>query len=139
MSFDLAIWRRSPATKTAMINEVYEVLGVDDSDHPAAGMFDTREFVEAACAAWERLPESNVELAWIAIPDDDGLEAAISLHQWTGQNSALVHVSGPYAWLGPTTRSLLPLVVERNLMLYDPQAQAVYNNRRTYPRRAATR
>jgi hypothetical protein len=136
MSFDLAIWRRSPTTKTTMINEVYDVLGDDDRDHPAAGIFDTEEFVDAVCAVYERLPESDDELTWIALPDRNGEVVGVSLHEWTGEQSALVRVSGPIDALSSTIDALLPLVVERNLMLYDAQAQAVYNNRRQYPERA---
>jgi hypothetical protein len=116
-----------------MIEEVHAVLGVDDRDHPAAGMFDTREFVDGACAAFGRLPETDGTLTWIAISGPDGSPAGVSLHQWTGRTSALVQASGPFDWLRPTIESLLPLVTARNLMLYDPQARSVYNNRRHYP------
>lgn len=116
-----------------MINEVYAALGVDDQDHPAAGMFDTQEFVDAACAAFERLPGTDETLTWIAIPGLDDDFAGVSLHQWTGRTSARIHVSGPIDWLQPTIRLMLPFVAERNLMLYDAQAQSVYNNQRQYP------
>lgn len=114
-----------------MIVEVYDVLGVQD--HPAAAMFDTQELVDAAGAAFGRLPESDEQVTWIAVPDPDGEVAGIALHPWTGQHSAVVHVSGPFGWLRPTIDGLLPLVVERHLMLYDAQTRTVYNNRRQYP------
>ena len=116
-----------------MINEVYTALGVDDQDHPAAGMFDTQEFVEAVCSAFERLPGTDKTLTWIAVPSPEGDLAGVSLHQWAGRTSARIDVSGPFEWLRPTITSLRPLVVERNLMLYDAQAQSVYNNQRQYP------
>lgn len=96
-------------------------------------MFDTREFVEAACSAFGRLPGTDTTLTWISIPGPEDDLAGVSLHQWTGRTSALIHVSGPFEWLRPTITSLRPLVVERNLMLYDAQAQSVYNNQRHYP------
>ena len=56
----------------------------------------------------------------------------MSLYPWVGSTSACVHVSAPYDALPATIRALLPLAIERNLILYDAQAQAVYNNRRNY-------
>jgi hypothetical protein len=89
--------------------------------------------VDAACSAFGRLPGTDETLTWIAIAGSGGDIAAVSLYQWTGRTSALVHVSGPFDWLRPTISSLLPLVVERYLMLYDVQAQSIYNNQRHYP------
>lgn len=131
MSFDLAVWRRAPSAKTAMIVEVYDRLG--ERDHPAAGMFDTHEFIAAAGERYGLLPDSSEGVTWIGISDDAGERAGVSMSAWTGRTSAVVHVSGPFPWLKPTIMSLRPLVCARNLMLYDPQDQAVYNNRRRYP------
>lgn len=130
MSFDLAIWRRSPTTKTAMIVEVYESL--EQRDHPAAALFDTEEFVDAACAKFGRLELSDPEMAWIPISEEGGGSVGVSLYPWVGSSSACVHVSGPFDASQATISALLPLVIERNLMLYDAQAQVVYNNRRSY-------
>jgi hypothetical protein len=116
-----------------MIEQVYDVLGADDRDHPAAAMFDTQEFIDAAIATCGLLPESTGELPFIGVPDRYDRTTGVLLHQWRGHTSALVSASGPFDALESTITTLLPLVVERNLMLYDPQVKAVYNNRRQYP------
>jgi hypothetical protein len=116
-----------------MIDDVYEALGVDDLDHPAAGMFDAPEFVTAVSNLFERLAPVEEDLVIIGLPDVDGQTVGIFFHQWTGQTSARVDVSGPFPSLETVRATLLPFVVDRNLMLYDPQAKAVYNNRREYP------
>ncbi|WP_421735637.1 hypothetical protein [Cellulomonas sp.] len=133
MSFDLAVWRRAPSAKTAKIVEVYDVLGMGENDHPAAGMFDVQEFIAAASETFGELPGSSHGLTWVGIADDAGEVAGVSLSAWTGRTSAVVYASGPFPWRKPMISSLLPLAEARNLMLYDPQSQTVYNNRRQYP------
>lgn len=120
-----------------MIVEVYDALG--EHDHLAAGMFDAHEFIAAAGERYGPLPVSAEGLTWIGIPDDAGELAGVSMSAWTGRTSAVVHVSGPFPWLNPAIISLLPLVSARNLMLYDPQDQTVYNNQRQYPKLQAER
>ncbi|WP_028049607.1 hypothetical protein [Cellulomonas sp. URHD0024] len=139
MSFDLAIWRRAPTAKTAMIVEVYDVLGDGEHEHPAVGMFDAQEFVTAAGEMFGRLPESGEDPTQIYVADDAGEVASVSLWAWTGRTSAAVHVSGPFPWRRSAIGTLLPLVEARNLMLYDPHFQTVYNNRRQYPELRAER
>jgi hypothetical protein len=133
VSYDLAIWRRAPSAKTAKIVEVYDALAVDEHDHAAAGMFDVQEFVAAAGERFGQLPESGEGMTWVGIADDAGEVAGVSLWPWTGRTSAVVYISGPHSWRKPMISSFLPLVEARNLMLYDPQVQTVYNNRRRYP------
>lgn len=113
-----------------MIVAVYESL--EQRDHPAAALFDTEEFVDAACVTFGRLELSDAEMTWIPIPDEGGGSVSVSLYPWVGSSSACVHVSGPFDASRATIRVLLPLVIERNLVLYDAQAQVVYNNRRNY-------
>lgn len=115
-----------------MINEVYDTLGIDGYEHPAAGSFDAHEFIDAVCAVRPRLPESDADLTWVEIVNDEAEVAGVSFHGWTGKASAIVHVSGPYPWVQATQDALMPLVLERNLMLYDADNQSVFNNRRSY-------
>lgn len=115
-----------------MIIEAYASLS-SAADHAAAGWFDSQEFVDAACTHMPRDPVSDDELTWIQIHNDDGELAAVSMHQWAGESSAVVLVSGPFPWLKATFEALRPLVYARHLMLYDAQTQSVYNNQRTYP------
>jgi hypothetical protein len=132
MSFDLSIWRRSPTTKTAMLHDVHETVGLNGADHPAAGSFDPQEFIASAVASNGRPAGPDGDLSWIDVINSDGESAPVSLWGWRGLSSAIVRVAGPYPWLQATREALLPLILERHLMLYDPQAGAVFNNRRSY-------
>lgn len=115
-----------------MITDVYERLGVGGHEHPAAGLFDVNEFIEAVCAVRKPLRESDSEMTWVEIVNTEGEAAGVSLHGWTGSDSAIVHVAGPYPWMEATREALIPLVTERDLMLYDADRQIVFNNRRSY-------
>jgi hypothetical protein len=135
LSFDLSVWRRSPTTKTAMIVQVYEVIGT--ADHPAAGMFDADEFVRAAAGLYELdLGHQSDGSTSIVIPNIsgafDGEPFAITLWPWTGATSACVSITGNHEGLRDAKAAMLPLIEARDLMLYDPQSQSVYNNRRKY-------
>lgn len=115
-----------------MILEVYETLSVDDQDHPAAAMFDAQELVDAIAAALGRLPESDEEATVVPIIDEDGREAALSFYAWTGKTSACVSIAGPFPARVPAIQALQAFVLDRDLMLYDPIAETVFNNRRSY-------
>lgn len=115
MSYDFGIWRRSPATKTAMVLQVWEAI-TEDRAHPAMGEFDATAVLDALRA---RFPS----------PDDDP-DTALIAEQGGDGDAAWIVVHAPFSAIERYNRILQETVLPLGLMLWDPQRGAVFGNRR---------
>jgi hypothetical protein len=116
MSFDLAFWKRSPTTKTAMINACYDAI-IEGTTHPEMAPFD-RESVVA----------DIVQL--LGSPTDPYNPFGFQLDQGKGPHGDWIIVSVVHSKAHEVNDKLVKIAVKHGIMLYDPQVQGVYNNRR---------
>lgn len=115
MSYDFAIWKRSADTKTAMLLESYEALSHGDS-HPAMQGFNGKKLEKALKKEFDyekTKPECMIALA-------PGSRDKV--------NWMMIHCNFPDA--GEVTERVLPIVLDMELMLYDPQRECVWGNKR---------
>ncbi len=115
MSFDFAIWRRSPTTKTAMLAEVYESIR-QGRDHPAMATFDLPAFEEAlrdefGAAAFET----------------DGL---LLFASGSSPNANWAIVECAHSVANEVAMRLIPVALAHELLVYDPQGKGVWGNKR---------
>jgi hypothetical protein len=117
MSCDFAVWKRSPATKTAMVKEVHDAIGQDRS-HPAMARFDPKNF------------ESCLRSEFAAELMDGLLPFEFESCDFTGETGNWFNVHLGYGKLAEHTKLLVHAAVECGLMVYDPQRGVVYGNSR---------
>jgi hypothetical protein len=110
-----AIWKRSATTKTAMLESCYEAITRGET-HDAMDVFDAREIDD------EIRKEFQVDLG--------GPARAVGMELLESSSVAWLLVSC-HAVLAPEVSSyIVPLALQRELMVYDPQRGAVWGNRR---------
>jgi hypothetical protein len=115
MSHDFAIWKRSDATKTAMLLEVYDAI-CEGRDHPAMAKFAV-ERVEAA-----------LQKAFGSAKDKDKL---ITWNSWSTEQANWIFVHCGHDAASEVAQRLGSLAMRFSyLLVYDPQRIAVWANRR---------
>jgi hypothetical protein len=119
MSFDLAIWKRSPTTKTAMIVQVYEAI-CEDQPHPATGAFDVAEFESALISEFGNYKKEPDAFDCLI---HSGGSACDGSNCWI-----IVCCAHPMA--AEVESRLIPLALQRELMVYNPQRQSIFGNKR---------
>lgn len=119
MSFDLAIWKRSPTTKTAMVVQVYEAI-CNGQSHPATAAFDVAEFESALISEFGNYQN-----------EPDMFDCIIhSVGSASDGSNCWLIISCAHSNSAEVSSRLLPLALQRDLMVYDPQRQAVWGNKR---------
>ena len=131
MSYDLAIWKRSPTTKTAMLQECYEAI-LEDTDHIAMDFFDQTELIkdfEKEYGTWQGEYFGNVS------EDENANDNAIDdcpflFHTGQGKfgNWFLFHLK--WSAHQTTTQTIINIALKHSLMVYDPQRACVWGNKR---------
>ena len=114
MSYDFAVWKRSATTKTAMLIDAYEAICAA-SAHSAVDNFDTAEL--------ERALQHHCEIL-----DIDELPFAVETGEAAG--SSWLVVNCPFSAADEIRDVLVTMALDRGLMVYDPQRQVVWGNRR---------
>ena len=119
MSFDLAIWKRSPTAKTAMLAEVYGVICDGQTIHPAIAPFDLSD-LEAALRSefgdYTKEPEM--------------FDCPIHCDRGESESGTWLIVQCGHSDAAEVSSRVVPIALERGLMVYDPQRQAVWGNKR---------
>ena len=119
MSFDLAIWKRSETTKTAMLLDVYREICEGRASHPAIATFNLA-LLETALKAefgdYDREP--------------DMFDCPINCDRGVSDSGCwlVVHCSHPTAQ--NVLSRIVPISTSQGLLVFDPQRQAVYGNKR---------
>ncbi len=114
MSFDFAVWKRSARTKTAMLADSYESICAA-SGHAAVDGFDT--------AGLQRALQDHY-----GVTDPDDLPFAVETGEAVG--SSWLVVNAPFSGADEVRDVLVELALARGLMVYDPQREVVWGNRR---------
>lgn len=114
MSYDFAIWKRSETTKTAMLAEAYEALSLG-RDHPAMTTFDAEQLDQALKNEFGNDKDTNslIACAWGNTANADWL---------------LVQCS--FADADEVISKIVPIVLDLELLVYDPQKEIVWGNKR---------
>lgn len=115
MSFDLAIWKRSATTRTAMLAEAYNAICAG-GDHPAMAPFELHPLeraLEAEFGDYKNTLDSIIVCETGTTPAANWL-----IIQCAHSNSELV------------AEKVVPIALKLGLLVYDPQRQAVWGNKR---------
>jgi len=126
MSFDLAIWKRSATTKTAMLAEVYAAICDGQTAHPAITTFDLAE-LEAALKA--EFGDYTKE------PDMFG--CPIQCERGASDSGSWLIAHCEHSAAGDVSSRVIPIALDRGLLVYDPQRQTVWGNKRPPKNKAA--
>ena len=121
MSFDLAIWKRSPRTKTAMIYECYDAI-IENKDHTAMDFFDENALLDdLAIEFGERHQEYFGK-------DIDDCPFLFSTGR--GEFGNWVFLNLNWSTHQDTKSKLVSIALKHGLMVYDPQRKGVWGNKR---------
>jgi hypothetical protein len=115
VSYDLAIWKRSSTTKTAMLAEVHKAI-CDGADHPAMAPFDMdalEDALEAEFGEYKNNPDAT-----IIGESGNGASANWLILQCAHSDANLV------------AAKVVPIAIKHGLLVYDPQRQVVWGNKR---------
>lgn len=115
MSYDLAIWKRSEITKTAMLAEAYKAI-CDGCDHPAMAPFDL--------SALERV-----------LQDEFGdyrntADGTIICETGSTVAASWLVVQCAHSMAESVTAKVVAIALGQGLLVYDPQRGAVWGNKR---------
>jgi hypothetical protein len=115
MSYDYAIWKRADTAKTAMLAEVYKAI-CDSTPHPAMAAVDMTAFVHDLDLKFHS-PNENADGPF--------------LYEWT-QNDALAYVvlNCNFSAISEVEPVVVALALEHGLLVYDPQRELVWGNKR---------
>src|SRR5688572_16219642 len=119
MSFDLAIWKRSATTKTAMLAEVYGAICNGQTAHPAMGTFDLPELERALKAEFGNYSK-----------EPDMFDCPIHCERGASDSGTWLIVQCQHSESEEVKSRVIPIALERGLLVYDPQRQAVWGNQR---------
>lgn len=123
MSYDFAIWKRSDATKTAMLAEVYAAI-CKDRDHPAMAPFDLKSV------------ERDLEKEF---GGGDNAAKALVWNSESSANATWIFVHCSLSAANEVAQRIATIVVKHDyLLLYDPQRVCVWGNRRPPLRKTKT-
>jgi len=121
MAYDLAIWKRSARTKTAMLAECYEAI-MEDKDHTAMDFFDENLLLKDFEKEYGKLHAEYF--------GEDVDDCPFLFSQGKGEfgNWILFHLN--WSKYQETTNKIVTIALQHGLMVYDPQRGAVWGNRR---------
>ena len=119
MSFDLAIWKRSATTKTAMLAEVYEAICNGRTDHPAMREFDLPALERALQAEFGDYTK-----------DPEMLDCPINCYRGVSDSGCWLTVHCSHSVAADVLSRVIPIALSQGLLVFDPQRQAVYGNKR---------
>lgn len=115
MSYDYILWKRSPDAKTAMLAAVYKATG-QGNDHPAMAPFDIGEIDRALKDEFGDVNE-----------DPDG-PFLYTFDQ--GEISPWLSINVNHSQVAAVTDRIIAVALQHGLMVYDPQRELVWGNRR---------
>ncbi len=118
MSYDLAFWKRSKLTKTAMLVETYQAI-CDNKDHISMTFFDSEQVLNDLKDAFGDLDNFEGENPIPFIVDTGG-----------GENGNWIILNCVYSQVQEVTDKCVEIAVKNGIMLFDPQIVCVWNNRR---------
>ena len=122
MSYDLAIWKRSPTTKTAMLDACYQAI-IDGTDHEAMARFDDEPLMAGLEKAF-----GTRHTQWFG---DDADKAPFLYETGSGEHGNWMLLTCTYSAIQQVFPVVADLAVGQGLMVDDPQRGAVWGNRRT--------
>src|SRR5262249_16063125 len=111
MSFDLAIWKRSATTKTAMLAEAYNAI-CDGRDHQGRGPFDLSRV--------ERALEGEF------VDYKNSLDSIILCETGTTPAANWLIVQCAHSKSELVAEKVVPIALKLDLLVYDPQREAVW-------------
>lgn len=121
MSYDLAIWKRSARTKTAMIYECYDAI-FEETDHTAMDFFD-----EDALFADLEIEYGKRQTGYFG-EDVDDCPFLFSSGRGEFGNWVLMHLN--FSTHQETKNKIVSIAIKHGVMVYDPQQKAVWGNKR---------
>ena len=121
MSYDLAIWKRSVRTKTAMLYECYDAI-IKDKDHTAMEFFDEDEFLNDFEAEFGKRQKEYF--------GDDVDDCPFLFSTGRGEFGNWVMMNLNYSTQQITTDKIIGMALKHGLMVYDPQRKAVWGNKK---------
>lgn len=113
--FQFAIWKRAPTAKTAMLAECFASIQAGLS-HDAMAVFDA--------APLEQAIREHFQL------DRSGTSSAVRVRTQRTETASSITVTTTPAAMPDTRDFIVPAALELSLMVFDPQAGAVWGNRR---------
>lgn len=115
MSYDLAIWKRSEMTKTAMLAEAYAAI-CEGNDHPALTRFKLGA-LETALKAEFGDYETDADGPFLAETGDTEVANWMILQCNHSQAAEVLE-------------KVIPIALAQDLLVYDPQRGSVWGNKR---------
>lgn len=116
MSFDLVFWKRGPKTKTAMLRETYAAL-CEGNTHISMEHFPIEQLMNDIK---DKLGDWN----------DENSKYALEVSDVRGEDGEAVFVHCAFSSAEEVTKICIDLALKYDIMLYDPQRVAVWNNKR---------
>jgi hypothetical protein len=121
MSFDLVIWKRSATTKTAMLSACYAAI-IEDRDHQAMEGFDEN----ALLSSFETVFGERHSDYFGA--DIDECPFLYSVGRGAFGNWMICHLN--WSTYVETTQKIVQIALQNDLLVYDPQHETVWGNKR---------
>ena len=121
MSFDLAIWKRSARTKTAMLQECYDAI-IDDKDHTAMDFFNEDIFLNEFEIEFGKRQKEYF--------GNDVEDCPFLYSTGRGQFGNRVIMNLNWSSHQETQSKIIPLALKHGLMVFDPQQKVVWGNKR---------
>lgn len=121
MSYDLAIWKRSARTKTAMIYECYNAI-LKETGHTAMEFFD-----EDAVFGDLEIEYGKRQSGYFG-KDVDDCPFLFSSGRGEFGNWILIHLNS--STHQETKNKIVSIALKHGVMVYDPQQKAVWGNKR---------
>ena len=121
MSYDLVLWKRSIRTKTAMLKECFENI-MEGKDHTAMEFFDEESFYAGMESEFgQRYPQFfGKEVDDCPFLYDTG----------KGEYGNWMVFNRVWTDYLETTNKIVDIAVKNGIMVYDPQRECVYGNKR---------
>ncbi|ADV48741.1 aldehyde dehydrogenase [Cellulophaga algicola DSM 14237] len=121
MSYDLVLWKRSSRTKTAMLKECFESI-MEEKDHTAMEFFDEKTFFT------DMETEFGTQQAQYFGEEIDNCPFLYETGKGDYGNWILFNLV--WSDYQDTTSNIVAIAVKNGIMVYDPQRESVYGNRR---------
>jgi hypothetical protein len=118
MSYDLAFWKRSTLTKTAMLVETYESICAG-KDHISMTFFDAQSVLHDLEEKFGNL--DNFE---------DENPVPFTMDIGAGEKGNWIVLNCVHSRAQEIENKCIAIAVKNDIMLYDPQRVAVWNNKR---------
>jgi len=121
MSYDIVLWKRSTRTKTAILKECYEAI-MDEKDHTAMEFFDEAPFFADMEAEYGiRQPQ------YFGTEIDD---CPFLYETGKGEFGNWIVLNISWSDYQKTIDVVVEIAVKHGIMVYDPQRESVYGNKR---------